>query len=529
MKNITFFKLLLALTATYGCICPMIRLPITTTNLAAIQAAKLAQYAPSYTQASASMVQIPQVQLNREQIDVLTSEITQNFKQPQVQPWTSFKAPSCGMFKTTQPMLMSWNYRQSPESILGLSNNPTEAELKAAHKKMAMKYHPDQGGSLEDFRKVQEAYEYLKYLSKIGREYSNKPYYQQTTQGQQYKQTHNYQQQTGKIHPRQEPPNGDWSFIGSWEKTNPIKSGLGFEDPVWTRILQDTDGFYWTEIAANELKYGKFFKNVNRINGFEYVAVPDIGWHKYNELYMARAYSNLGETKLKELLSISKNFKTIFLGYFVKILPVVALIPSIQKDLLEALKKNIENHFELLNIGRSNQAGKFDAYNINLSIEKKQELQEATEAMKKNLSVIYPNLKPLLDQHFKTIKNIEALNTILNRLENIDLSFSVNTAKRMENLMNSKVSVFGSNVRVDRFCTTLLTLRNLLLFFIGYKTVKFVQKKSADSQQNTTKKSTETTVTEDIKSDEKMIEFVDIKNPLEVEYPVAIDDSAIAI
>jgi DnaJ-class molecular chaperone len=45
--------------------------------------------------------------------------------------------------------------------ILGLSQTPTAAELKAAFKKAAFKAHPDQGGDHEQFIRVQKAYEAL--------------------------------------------------------------------------------------------------------------------------------------------------------------------------------------------------------------------------------------------------------------------------------------------------------------------------------------------------------------------------------
>jgi len=45
--------------------------------------------------------------------------------------------------------------------ILGLSATPTGPELKAAFRRAAFKAHPDQGGSHEEFLKVQKAYEEL--------------------------------------------------------------------------------------------------------------------------------------------------------------------------------------------------------------------------------------------------------------------------------------------------------------------------------------------------------------------------------
>ena len=43
-------------------------------------------------------------------------------------------------------------------SLLGVSSNATEADLKAAYRKRAMEAHPDHGGDAETFRRVVAAY-----------------------------------------------------------------------------------------------------------------------------------------------------------------------------------------------------------------------------------------------------------------------------------------------------------------------------------------------------------------------------------
>lgn len=43
-------------------------------------------------------------------------------------------------------------------SLLGVSSNATEADLKAAYRKKAMEAHPDHGGDAETFRRVVAAY-----------------------------------------------------------------------------------------------------------------------------------------------------------------------------------------------------------------------------------------------------------------------------------------------------------------------------------------------------------------------------------
>lgn len=45
--------------------------------------------------------------------------------------------------------------------VLGVARNATAAQIKKAHRKMALKYHPDKGGRDEDFLPVQQAYQTL--------------------------------------------------------------------------------------------------------------------------------------------------------------------------------------------------------------------------------------------------------------------------------------------------------------------------------------------------------------------------------
>lgn len=46
--------------------------------------------------------------------------------------------------------------------ILGVSKDATQDELKKAHRKLALKLHPDKGGDVEKFKEVNEAFETLK-------------------------------------------------------------------------------------------------------------------------------------------------------------------------------------------------------------------------------------------------------------------------------------------------------------------------------------------------------------------------------
>lgn len=46
-------------------------------------------------------------------------------------------------------------------SVLGISKNATDDEIKQAYKKLAREHHPDKGGNKETFQKIHEAYETL--------------------------------------------------------------------------------------------------------------------------------------------------------------------------------------------------------------------------------------------------------------------------------------------------------------------------------------------------------------------------------
>jgi|AntAceMinimDraft_1070359.scaffolds.fasta_scaffold02182_8 curved DNA-binding protein len=47
-------------------------------------------------------------------------------------------------------------------NILGVDKNAATSEIKAAYKKLAMQHHPDHGGDVTQFQKINEAYETLK-------------------------------------------------------------------------------------------------------------------------------------------------------------------------------------------------------------------------------------------------------------------------------------------------------------------------------------------------------------------------------
>ena len=49
----------------------------------------------------------------------------------------------------------------SAHDTLGVPSTATSEEIKAAYRRLAMKLHPDRGGTHEEFKALQEAYEHL--------------------------------------------------------------------------------------------------------------------------------------------------------------------------------------------------------------------------------------------------------------------------------------------------------------------------------------------------------------------------------
>lgn len=66
--------------------------------------------------------------------------------------------------------------RSEAEKILGVNSNATPEEIKKAYRKKAMSAHPDrEGGSEAEFKKLQEAFDYLENPPKQNSNYNQRP------------------------------------------------------------------------------------------------------------------------------------------------------------------------------------------------------------------------------------------------------------------------------------------------------------------------------------------------------------------
>ncbi len=64
--------------------------------------------------------------------------------------------------RLTLKLVILGEKESSDYDILGVSPNASDDEVKAAFRKMALKYHPDQGGSPDKFKQIHDAYERIK-------------------------------------------------------------------------------------------------------------------------------------------------------------------------------------------------------------------------------------------------------------------------------------------------------------------------------------------------------------------------------
>ena len=62
---------------------------------------------------------------------------------------------------STPPHRKERNKPATPQylEVLGLERGANPAAIDGAYRRLAMKYHPDHGGDVEEFKRLQEAYE----------------------------------------------------------------------------------------------------------------------------------------------------------------------------------------------------------------------------------------------------------------------------------------------------------------------------------------------------------------------------------
>lgn len=75
-------------------------------------------------------------------------------------PWIEDSELNSGTIQEP-PAALYEPFENSPRAVLFVAQNAPWEVVRAAYKALAVKYHPDTGGSPEAFRRVQEAYEAL--------------------------------------------------------------------------------------------------------------------------------------------------------------------------------------------------------------------------------------------------------------------------------------------------------------------------------------------------------------------------------
>jgi DnaJ-domain-containing protein 1 len=68
---------------------------------------------------------------------------------------------SAGGSGEAPPRRSRWAHREQPHEILGIGPNASPAEIKRAFRKLSLQHHPDQGGSAEMFKKINDAHAHM--------------------------------------------------------------------------------------------------------------------------------------------------------------------------------------------------------------------------------------------------------------------------------------------------------------------------------------------------------------------------------
>jgi hypothetical protein len=71
------------------------------------------------------------------------------------------RASASGSGEAPPPRISRWAHREQPHEILGIGPNASPAEIKRAFRKLSLQHHPDQGGSAEMFKKINDAHAHM--------------------------------------------------------------------------------------------------------------------------------------------------------------------------------------------------------------------------------------------------------------------------------------------------------------------------------------------------------------------------------
>jgi len=69
------------------------------------------------------------------------------------------RASAGGSGEAPPPRRSRWPHREQPHEILGIAADASAAEIKKAYRRLSLQHHPDQGGSEEMFKKINDAHE----------------------------------------------------------------------------------------------------------------------------------------------------------------------------------------------------------------------------------------------------------------------------------------------------------------------------------------------------------------------------------